>query len=49
MHFAIAEAFNASPYDVLNVWSDDMVRDALQILSARGRWRARHRPADGGG
>ena len=42
MHFAIAEAFGASPYDVLYVWPVDLVDDARRILTARRRWAKRH-------
>jgi hypothetical protein len=42
MHFAIAERFGASPDDVLNVWDEELYREAEHVIAAEGRWHKAH-------
>lgn len=41
-HFAIAERFGASPYDVLHVWPLPLIEEARLIMRADKRYRDRH-------
>ncbi len=42
MHFAIAERFGASPHDVLNVWDEELYREAEHLIAAERRWHKAH-------